>query len=242
MTGSLGRQQGRKTVPAQQPPQRGPRLRLKVQPIFITRILDVCLPAKVGNIYVLWRAKQRDASIVIGPHWPGVVVTMALIFGGSSLNVQVVETKFAEPTQGHMTLLVYLFATLTVLLLLKTATTDPGIVYADSALVKDPAAERLTAAEAGETTLLPSSLSSSSTSTPTPATAASSAEPAEIAFAEDVLFCSHCDIYVPDRLNSRHCPDCDVCIEGMVRVMRPVQCRARNSHTLARLSARPPHR
>ena len=173
--------------------QRGPAFR-PLQPLLVLRCLDSCLGDKIGNIYVLRRNVQRDASIVMGPHWPGVLVTICLILGGSTLNLQVVEVKLSSPHRERVTLAVYALALLTLGLLLKTTSTDPGIIYPDACptLMRQGSDGGI---EIGSATNAPSAFLRQTS--------------------EPMMFCDLCDMYVPERLNSRHCPDCNVCLEGM---------------------------
>jgi palmitoyltransferase ZDHHC9/14/18 len=135
-------------------------------------------------------AKHR---IVLGPHWPGVLVTLALIWGGTVLNLQVIDTKYnsGTGTHGWMRLLVYTLCTLTLVLFLKTATTEPGIVTSvprDFSAVPGVDDDDEGAVDAER---------------PTPA-------------AKDLgslVFCDICEIYSEEKDYVRHCYDCQVCLE-----------------------------
>jgi len=164
--------------------------------LFVLSTLDSILSQKIGNVYVL----SKSNGVVIGPHWPGVLVTIALIFGGTMLNLQVVDTKF--PTGGASrewmrVLVCFLFAS-TLGLFLKTATTDPGIVYPGSLTVKQPHVElsTLEAPAALNFETGGDSLTMGDRSDP-------------------LVFCDLCEVYSPEKFQVHHCYDCGTCIEGM---------------------------
>ena len=164
-------------------------------PLFVSSLLDRVLPVKVGNIYVL-SANQR---IVLGPHWPGVLVTLSLIWGGTVLNLQVVDTKYeaGDGTHGWLRMLVYSLCTLTLVLFLKTATTEPGIVTSTLPSSRDFSAvlginndddDDEAALDAERPTHTAKDLSS-------------------------LVFCDICEIYSEEKDYVRHCYDCQVCLE-----------------------------
>ena len=67
---------------------------------------------------------------MIGPHWMGVVMTIGVILGGTMMNLRII--KHSQPLSPYKLLALHtfvaIFCALTILLLLLTATTDPGIV------------------------------------------------------------------------------------------------------------------
>ena len=68
---------------------------------------------------------------MIGPHWMGVVMTIGVILGGTMMNLRII--KHSQPISPAKLLALHvfiaIFCSLSILLLLLTATTDPGIVY-----------------------------------------------------------------------------------------------------------------
>ena len=158
--------------------------------MFVPTLLDTCLRRKLGNIYVI----STRYKVTLGPHWPGVLVTVALILGGSSLNLQVVDSKWlpGSAPNGWMRSIVYCFCAATLFLLFKTACTDPGIVL-PTATNKHPHFELSTVEDAGD------------------ADGGSSSSSRD----EPLVFCDICEIYSPERANVHHCHDCAVCLEGL---------------------------
>lgn len=168
--------------------KRTPTNSTRPREMFIPRCLDGLLPPKYGNVYLL----SRSRGLVLGPHWPGVLVTVALIIGGAMLNLQVVASRFPLGlSKDLMITLVYVLFCATLGLLLRTATADPGIVFPTS-VNKLPHVE-LATLEAGD---------SSGSSLPT-------------GFSEAQHFCDICELYSLERNNVSHCFDCAVCVTGM---------------------------
>ena len=166
--------------------------------LFVISALDSVLPQKIGNVYVL----SKSNGIVLGPHWPGVLVTIALIFGGTMLNLQVVESKFptGAAREWMRVLVCFLFAS-TMGLFLKTATTDPGIVFPGSLTVKQPHVELSTLDS-------PAALNFDVETEGGPSLPMSGRS-------DPLVFCDLCEVYSPEKSQVHHCYDCGACIEGM---------------------------
>eukprot|EP01039_Chlorochromonas_danica_P006088 gene6088-6705_t len=69
--------------------------------------------------------------VFIGPHWPGILVTIVILLGGSMINVDEVRRSVRLSSQAKQLLFlaIALLAPATLLLLLLTALSDPGIVF-----------------------------------------------------------------------------------------------------------------
>ena len=79
---------------------------------------NVCRLEMIGNNYILLKT-DRKLLITVGPHWPGVCVTLAIIFFGTYEN-------FLSVSSLTMRLVVIIFCILTTLFLFLTACSDPG--------------------------------------------------------------------------------------------------------------------
>ena len=139
---------------------------------------------KIGYNYII------NDGISIGPHWPGVVVTLILIGFGTALNYQVAN----EIKSGYYRIACYLFIHImclcTVIFLLLTALTDPGIVTIDTMdemIKKLPELSELGGNE--------------------------DVDYSDIAANYNVPYCDECRIIQPLNRDIRHCYDCGVCIE-----------------------------
>ena len=74
---------------------------------------------RVGNIMILY--ESRGCLINIGPHWPGVIVVIFMIFGGASVNYS--HAKNSIILKGF----IILFSIFSFVFLMMTALSDPGI-------------------------------------------------------------------------------------------------------------------
>lgn len=85
---------------------------------------------KYGNSYVI-SMPHRKTTIIIGPHWLGVIVTICVIWGGTWLNLRAINkhVEYSEQTVMGFHVFITFFFTVTHLLLILTATTDPGIIF-----------------------------------------------------------------------------------------------------------------
>jgi hypothetical protein len=72
----------------------------------------------IGNNYIFLKT-DRNILLTVGPHWPGVCVTLAIIFFGTYEN-------YLSVTSLSMKILVFGFCFFTTTFLLLTACTDPG--------------------------------------------------------------------------------------------------------------------
>lgn len=176
--------------------------------MFVPTFLDKFLPRKMGNVYIL-SSKNR---IVLGPHWPGVLVTLALIAGGTNLNLQVIDTKYpiASATNASMKVLVFFFCTTTLLLFLKTACTEAGIITGVSPTSHQQLHDTESHDDGSITPHLSTHTSHSTHTAHSLVTSPSPSTPLEL-----LVFCDICETYSLDSQNARHCPDCNVCLEQM---------------------------
>lgn len=88
----------------------------------------------VGNCVVI-KIPHAGYKIVIGPHWPGVLVAEATIVGGSLLFLKLIDLNSSGHVNKYATLMKYnvmVMFTLTSLLLFAVGLMDPGIVMNDS--------------------------------------------------------------------------------------------------------------
>lgn len=88
---------------------------------------------KYGNSYII-SLPQRKTTFIIGPHWLGVIVTICIIWGGTWLNLRLIRkhTGYTEQTVFAFHVFISIFFVLTHILLILTATTDPGIIFNSS--------------------------------------------------------------------------------------------------------------
>ena len=76
---------------------------------------------RIGKSYLLATIKGRQ--IIVGPHWPGVVFTFAIIVGGTSVNFKMVEqANQTSALKSCLNILICCFCFLTVVTLALTAT------------------------------------------------------------------------------------------------------------------------
>ena len=76
-------------------------------------------------------AGSLKCKAMIGPHWMGVVMTIGVIMGGTMMNLRIIRHSQPISSVNLLALHVFIgvFCSMSILLLLLTATTDPGIVY-----------------------------------------------------------------------------------------------------------------
>ena len=92
-------------------------------------LLSYVSKGMVGNSYIVVedsRFRPPALTVTVGPHWPGVVVTVALIIAGGILNLKFVWRAFPEST--WLVYVIYLLGIASLGFLLLTACTDPGII------------------------------------------------------------------------------------------------------------------
>lgn len=85
---------------------------------------------KYGNSYIV-SLPNRKTKLIIGPHWLGVIVTICIIWGGTWLNLRTINkhVEYSEQTVLGFHMFITFFFITTHILLLLTATTDPGIIF-----------------------------------------------------------------------------------------------------------------
>lgn len=73
----------------------------------------------------------RNGFLVIGPHWLGVIATTAVIFGGTWMNIRLLDTadNIDQIGKFFLSMFIRIFCILTNILLYWTALGDPGIVF-----------------------------------------------------------------------------------------------------------------
>lgn len=82
---------------------------------------------RIGNLNIL--CKIGNEVYTAGPHWPGVVVTIGVIFGGTYLNLQILKnSNFTQMANILSKLMIGALCCTTTVSLLFTALSDPGIV------------------------------------------------------------------------------------------------------------------
>jgi hypothetical protein len=141
---------------------------------------------KIGNLYVLYRG--QGAIYTIGPHWPGVLVVIALILGGTYVNYQMLHQKrFSVSTLYIFTVFIFTMMILTLTMLLLTALTDPGIMQATHISTTDDfSSDDFNVNIDGDT----------------------------VVNSSDSQYCDICEIFQTPSLQISHCEDCNVCIKG----------------------------
>lgn len=84
---------------------------------------------RYGNSYII-SIPRRKSLLVIGPHWPGMVITVFVIIFGTWLNLRMLAKQdFSEFTVTGFKVFMAFFCVSSHILLFLTATTDPGIVF-----------------------------------------------------------------------------------------------------------------
>lgn len=100
---------------------------------------------RLGKSYI-WLETDGELVITMGPHWPGVLVVIFLIIGGTYMSMELIT--FIPPNRGSFLpaffrLSSIFFFTTTTALLLLTACSDPGIVRATPLNEKEETEEDL---------------------------------------------------------------------------------------------------
>jgi hypothetical protein len=87
---------------------------------------------RYGNSYIV-SLPRRKLRLIIGPHWLGIIVTVFCICFGTWLNLRSLNkhVDFSENTIYMFKVFMTTFFILTHVLLVLTATTDPGIVFSN---------------------------------------------------------------------------------------------------------------
>lgn len=141
---------------------------------------------KIGNLYVLYRSKGNIYTI--GPHYPGVLVVIGLIIGGTYVNIQMLyQKRFVVSSTIMFTIFIYTMMTMTLISLLLTAITDPGVMQATHISTTDDfSADDFNVNIDGDT----------------------------VVNSNDSQYCDVCEIFQTPSLHISHCEDCNVCIRG----------------------------
>lgn len=146
---------------------------------------------KIGNRYVLHRTKYK--IYLIGPHYLGVITVTVLIFLGTSLNLNILHDKqLSYLLKLIIEVFIYMMMMLTLIFLLLTAITDPGIILLNQVSCLEENHD--TQSEKGGLAnrhIINRGIRLSSDS-----------------------YCEICDLNIDSRFNSRHCYDCNVCIRN----------------------------
>ena len=106
------------------------------QPLFNNKLIQ-----RYGNSYIIKLNNKGKSTFIIGPHWPGVLFTVAVVLGGTSANLHLLErnTNWSQTINFYFRTFIYVFCVLTIVLLLCTATTEPGIVFSNDKAIDDAA-------------------------------------------------------------------------------------------------------
>lgn len=172
----------------------------------------------VGNCAVL---RVWGVPLVVGPHWPGVVVSFASIAGGTMLNLSVIS-RSSYPNSVFLHTFVLVMATFISLFLFLTAVSDPGLVVLQRL---QPAVE-FDGIEFDQVNDTPDS-SQLSTGCgldededeeefyPRQSKGKKSTALHHPVEESDDCWCDICDVSQGARSRGvYHCPDCNTCIEG----------------------------
>jgi len=171
-------------------------LSIALSDLLCTRLC--CAERKIGNTYILRGTRASDGvtssssssdidsidsvGCVVGVHWPGLGLAVALIVFGTVLNVSVVHSsrKLGETFLAREVLytLICVLCSSTCYNLYKTAFSDPGIITKRYL-------HALGFGEDNEAFLCNNSMDS---------------------------YCDMCDIVQPAEMKIMHCYSCDVCI------------------------------
>lgn len=202
-----------------------------------------------GNSYlvrlpVFGRGKESSADprfLVIGPHWLGVVVTLFIISGGTSLNLKLIRRHVSSGTlSDRATAQLHAFISiayaLTHVFLLLTAFSDPGIVFPcepsdrrevelgtlpgegcegrySHALQQYETKQYRTASSAYSTAGPLKTTTATTTAAITAATAASTLSSSAVTAV--TVCCEDCGAPQAEARGVHHCADCGYCVEGM---------------------------
>ena len=89
-----------------------------------------------GNIMILYES-EGGFSLSIGPHWPGTIVVVAMLGGGTWLNLGRIKNSLALQS------FVVLLFVLSLIFLFLTSLTDPGVVRSSIIVANEVEAEGL---------------------------------------------------------------------------------------------------
>ena len=187
---------------------------------------------RYGNL-LLVKLPILNCRIVIGPHWLGVVVTLFLINGGTSMNLKLLKRNqwLSINTKSLISVYITVAYILTHLFLLLTACSDAGIVYSQptSRTRSDPRGLTITHQHepASECDIELASAYDRNTDQGCVTDDKDDELPAAIGsptlLTEEVSgfidrgdegdMCPVCEIYRPAHLKIYHCSDCGCCFE-----------------------------
>ena len=143
---------------------------------------------------------SRD--IIIGPHWWGVLCTILVIIFGTSSNLFLAHRVRSEYLRNFLIFFVYSCSAIVHILLLLTATTNPGIVFPlDTAHSNSRYAEEPDNADIEESSPI---LQGRSTATV-----------ADHHDGHGSNWCDICDVEQSRAQKIRHCDSCGYCIRGL---------------------------
>jgi hypothetical protein len=161
------------------------------------KVIPRCYCVKYGNSY-LWKFPRLEKFSVLGTHWYGVLFTMLVIIGGTIMNVRFLRRLHATYPVfvDRMYLFVALMYLLTNILLILTATTDPGIVFPEYAR-KGPNAVVPLMSQSNQGDEEDEEIE------------------VEMNVPRDCISCHICKIITPREKKVGHCYDCGHCIEQL---------------------------
>lgn len=146
----------------------------------------------IGNMFVVFR--HKNAIYSVGPHFPGVLVVIAMIVVGTSINLSILDSKnFSISINIAFKIFICFMATLSLIFLMLTATVDPGIILSDQTTVGYDKETGDSGIEIGATNSQQNQNNNTKTNADT--------------------YCDICDLYLESHLEARHCDDCNVCIQ-----------------------------
>ena len=173
---------------------------------------------------------------MIGPHWFGVIITIGVILGGTIMNLRII--RHSEPLSASsdfaLHTFIYVFCSLSIILLILTATTDPGIVFPNgetSSMQNNPEIEFEKEIESQRMNKVPNSSGGGGDSSSENSSQGSAdnmswedmEENSRLVFLSNRRndipdrcdYCEICSVVQEHGRKIRHCMDCGYCIEGL---------------------------
>ena len=96
-------------------------------PAWNPRTVQLKMVSKIGNLVVLFNFNGNVYTL--GPHWPGVLMTVIVICGGAWINLQMISAKsFSGWTRFVLYFFLAIDFVLTSVFFFLTALSDPGII------------------------------------------------------------------------------------------------------------------
>ena len=144
---------------------------------FVIMSCPMARPKRIGKTYVWLESPGGELQITMGPHWPGVLVVILIICGGTWMTRSIIKSL---PAASTLQVLIFeastaFFFSTTIATLLLTACSDPGIVRVSPISATDEIEDDLS----------------------------------------NSPYCETCSIYQSEKLDIKHCYECDVCIMGL---------------------------